>query len=49
MSNGSIWAKDRALSGSINMALVDLGAMTMKGFSASPKAPALLEPTDQIV
>ena len=27
----------------------DLGAMAMKGYSASPKAPALLEPYHQIV
>ena len=30
-------------------AQVDLGAMAMKGYSASPKAPALLEPHYQIV
>ena len=28
---------------------VDLGAMAMKGYSASPKAPALLEPHHQII
>ena len=30
-------------------AKVDLGAMVMKGYSAFLKAPALLEPHDQIV
>ena len=30
-------------------ARVDLGAMAMKGYSAFPKAPALLEPHHQIV
>ena len=30
-------------------AKVDLGAMVMKGYSAFPKAPALLEPQHQIV
>ena len=30
-------------------ARVDQGAMAMKGFSAFPKAPALLEPHHQIV
>ena len=30
-------------------ARVDLRAMTMKGYSAFPKAPALLEPHHQIV
>ena len=30
-------------------AKVDLGAMVMKGYSAFPKAPALLEPDHQIV
>ena len=30
-------------------ARVDLGAMVMKGYSAFPKAPALLEPHHQIV
>ena len=30
-------------------ARVDLGAMAMKGYSAFPKAPALLEPYHQIV
>ena len=30
-------------------ARVDLGAMAMKGCSAFPKAPALLEPLHQIV
>ena len=30
-------------------ARVDLGAMSMKGYSAFPKAPALLEPHNQIV
>ena len=29
-------------------ARVDLGAMAMKGYSAFPKAPALLEPHHQI-
>ncbi len=42
---GSLWlgvvAPDRAR--------VDRGAMTMKGYSAFPKAPALLEPHYQIV
>ena len=28
---------------------VDLGAMVMKGYSAFPKAPVLLEPHHQIV
>ncbi len=28
---------------------VDLGAMAIKGYSALPKAPALLEPHHQIV
>ena len=28
---------------------VDLGTMAMKGYSAFPKAPALLEPHHQIV
>ena len=30
-------------------ARVDLGAMAMKGYSAFPKVPALLEPHQQIV
>ena len=30
-------------------ARVELGAMAMKGYSAFPKAPALLEPHHQIV
>ena len=30
-------------------ARVDLGAMTMKGYSTFPKTPALLEPYNQIV
>ena len=30
-------------------ARVDLGAMAIKGYSALPKAPALLEPHHQIV
>ena len=30
-------------------ARVDLGAMVMKGYSAFPKAPASLEPHQQIV
>ena len=30
-------------------ARVDLGAMAMKGYSAFPKAPALLKPHNQIV
>ena len=30
-------------------AIVDLGARSMKGYSAFPKAPALLEPQHQIV
>ena len=30
-------------------ARVDLGAMAMKGYSAFPKAPVLLEPHHQIV
>ena len=30
-------------------ARVDLGAMAMKGYSAFPKAPALLKPHHQIV
>ena len=30
-------------------ARVDLGAMAMKGYSALPKIPALLEPHHQIV
>ena len=30
-------------------ARVDLGAMAMKGYSALPKTPALLEPHHQII
>ena len=41
----SIWSIHTALSG----ARVDLVVMTIKGYSAFPKAPALLEPYHQIV
>ena len=44
MSNSSIWFIERTLSGTTTPAKVDLGAMAMKEYSASPKTPALLEP-----
>ena len=37
------------LSGATIPARVDLGAMAIKGYSAFPKVPALLEPHHQIV
>ena len=42
----SIWSTDGTLP---RQARVDLGAMAMEGYSAFPKAPALLEPYHQIV
>ena len=42
----SIWPIDRTLSVA---ARVNLWAIAMKGYSAFPKAPALLEPYYQIV
>ena len=42
----SIWPINRTLSGATR---VDLWAMAIKRYSASPKAPALLEPHHQIV
>ena len=41
MSNGSIWSIDKTCQ--VLTLLVDLGVMAMKGYSAFPKAPALLE------
>ena len=46
MHFSSICPRDRTLP---LRAKVDPGAMTMKGNSAFPKAPALLEPHHQIV
>ena len=46
---GSIQPIDRTLSGATTRGRGDLGAMAMKGYSAFPKAPALLEPYYQIV
>ena len=45
----SIWPIDRTLSMLPLPARVDLGVMAMKGYSAFPKAPALLELHHQIV
>ena len=45
----SIWPIDRNLSVLPLRAWVDMGAMAMKGFSAFPESPALLEPHHQIV
>ena len=44
MSNSSILRKDRTYQVLPLRARVDLGVMIMKGYSAFPKAPALLEP-----
>ena len=40
---------DRTLSGANTPSQSDLRAMAMKGYSAFPKAPALLEPHHQVV
>ena len=40
---------DRTLLGASSPARVDLGAITINGYSAFSKAPALLEPRHQIV
>ena len=45
----SIWPIDRILLGANTTSRVDRGAMAMKEHSAFPKAPALLEPHNQIV
>ena len=45
----SIWTMDRAQSVSTTPASVYLGEMAMKRYSASPKAPGLLEPLHEIV
>ena len=47
MSNSFIWPIDKTLSGATTR--VDLGVMTIKGYSAFPSAPKLLEPHHQIV
>ena len=44
----SIWFINRTLSGVTTPARVDLGAMAMKEYSAFTKAPALLEPHQQM-
>ena len=49
MSTISIWLINRTLSVLPLRARVDLGAMTMNGYSTFPKAPALFEPHNQIV
>ena len=49
MSNSSIWPTDRTLSGTPTRVTMDLGKIAMKGYSAFPKAPALLKPHNQIV
>ena len=48
MSNSSIWPIDCTLSDATTSFRVDQGAMAMKGYSALPKAPALLMPHHQI-
>ena len=47
--SSSIWPINRAVSSANLQARVDLGVMVMKGYSAFPKIPALLEPHHQIV
>ena len=44
----SIWPMNRTLTCVTLPGRVDLGAMAMKGYSAFPKAPALLKPYHQI-
>ena len=43
MQNCFIFPIDKTLKGTTSPTIVDLGAMAMKGYSAFPKAPALLE------
>ena len=45
----SIWPIDRTLSGATTLGQSGPGAMAIKGYSASLKAPELLEPHPQIV
>ena len=44
-----IWPIDRTLLDATLRAKLHLGAMAIKGYSAFPKAPALLEPDHQII
>ena len=50
-TNSDVWYFVRALFHQVLplRACVDLGAMALKGYSAFPRAPALLEYHDQIV
>ena len=45
----SIWSIDRTSSDATTPGQSDIGAITMKGYSVFPKAPALLKPHHQIV
>ena len=45
----SIWPIDKTLPGATTKAIVDQGAMAVKGYSTFPKVLALLEPHHQIV
>ena len=49
MQFSSIWPIDRTLSGATTPGQSGLGVMSVKRYSAFPKAPALLEPHHQIV
>ena len=47
MQFSSIWPKDRILAGATSRARVDLGAISLKCYSAFPKAPALHKTSEE--